>query len=412
MSIRAMFAGVTGLKSHQLRMDTIGNNIANVNTVGFKSSRLTFKEAFSQLLRGASRPGENSFGTNPIQVGLGVEVGSVDQNFSQGNLQNTGVATDLAIQGDGFFMVSDGNQDFYTRAGNFTVDAGGRLVSANNGFVVQGKQAVDGVLQETVGDITIPFDQQAAAQATQLASMGGNLDASAVAGDVRESSITVYDSLGKKHELSVEFTKTATPNEWDYAITATGGTVVSGDTGTLTFDGQGRLTGTDSTNFVFTPDGVGSNQTVEVDFGTAGSLQGLTQFAGSSTAIVRDQDGFTTGELRGFTIDATGTITGSFTNSTNQVLGQIALAEFNNPQGLVRDGENLFTESANSGEALVGFAGEGSQSAVTAGALELSNVDLSEQFTDMIATQRGFQSNARVITTADEMLQELVNLKR
>src|SRR4028118_70807 len=177
--LRSLFAGVSGLRNHQVRMDVIGNNIANVNTVAFKSGRVTFKEGFAQLLQGASRPPGDQGGINPIQVGLGMQVGSIDQLFTQGNIETTGVTTDLAIQGDSLFVVRKGNQSFYTRSGNFQIDAAGQLVSPTNGFVVQGKTYVNGVLQDGIQDIKLPFNQKVTAKATSDLNLAGNLNASA-----------------------------------------------------------------------------------------------------------------------------------------------------------------------------------------------------------------------------------------
>jgi flagellar hook protein FlgE len=413
--MRSLFAAVSGLRNNQTRMDVIGNNIANVNTVGFKSSRVTFAESLSQIIQSASRPPTGSAGSlggvNPIQIGLGMRIASIDQVFTQGNLEATGQATDLAIQGASFFVVSDGAQDFYTRVGNFTTDADGRLVMSSNGFVVQGRLANAGVLTDTVTDIRLPFGQKSAAQQTTTASLGGNLDASAVVGDQRQTSITIMDEQGGAHEMTVVFTKTA-PNQWDYAATVAGAVVSGGDTGTLVFADDGSLVSPGSTDLVFTPAGFGAAQTVTVDFGTPGSIDGLSQFASAATALIRDQNGYPMGDLTGVGIDQTGVISGSFTNGETLILGQVAMADFNNPAGMVRLTDALFTESANSGNPVIGFTGEGSQSYITAGALEMSNVDLAQEFTNMITTQRGFQSNARVITTSDEMLQELVNLGR
>ncbi len=414
--MRSLFSGVSGLRNHQIRMDVIGNNIANVNTVGYKSSRVTFEEAFAQLLQGASRPpgdsGNVSGGVNPIQVGLGMNIGSIDLLFTQGNIETTGVTTDLAIQGDSFFVVSDGTSNYFTRSGNFQLDANGRLVASTNGYVVQGKLAVDGVLTDTIQDIELPFGQKSAAKATENVSLAGNLDAEAAVGDVRETTITVFDAMGAREEVTITFTK-ASGTTWDYAVTVASGTVVSGDTGTLTFDNQGRLTTpVPSTPFVFTPASGAQDVSIAIDFGTAGTINGLSQFAAPSTAVLKDQDGYTMGDLERFSIDQTGTITGAFTNGVTLTLAQIALADFNNPAGLIRDGDNMYQVSANSGSPVVGFAGEGSQSVITSGALEMSNVDLAQEFTSMITAQRGFQSNARVITTSDEMLQEVVTLKR
>lgn len=416
MSLRAMFSGVTGLKNHQLRMDQIGNNISNVNTIGYKSSRVTFQEAISQTLSGGGRPSGDSLGTNPQQIGLGSEVASVDTNMSQGNLKNTGNNTDLAIQGDSMFVVSNGSESFYTRNGNFQVDAEGRLTLASNGMIVQGKNATDGTLNKTIGDIEIPLGKQASASATSEMELGGNLDADAATGDTRKSSMTVYDSLGNEHELTVTFEKTGN-NAWDYTFSFGGSeTINSGGSGSLAFNDDGTLDEAGSTinnPLDFDPGGGASaGQQITMDFGSDGGLDGVSQFSGSMSAVFESQDGNTTGKLKGFTIDSNGVITGKFTNSTNETLGKIALADFANPEGLSRQGESLYSESANSGAAKVGFADGTASSQITAGTLELSNVDLSEQFTNMISTQRGFQANSRVVTTADEMLRELVNLKQ
>lgn len=413
--MRSLYAAVSGLRNHQTRMDVIGNNIANSNTIGFKAGRVTFKESLTQLIQSASRPpqgaGGTTGGTNPVQVGLGMRIGSIDQVFTQGNLESTGIETDLAIQGPSFFAVSDGLRNFYTRAGNFAVDADGRLAMTSNGFVVQGRLASDGVLTDQVGDIRLPFGQKAPARATTEILLGGNLDATAEIGDERVTSITVTDSQGGPHEIAITFTKTAV-NEWDYAITVGDGAITAGAAGTITFNDDGSLADPASSDLTFTPDGFGADQTITIGWGTVDGIDGLSQFASPMTALVRDQDGFPMGDLEKIGIDQAGVISGSFTNGETLVLGQIALVDFNNPGGVARATDNLYTDSANSGEPVLGFASEGSQSLITAGSLEMSNVDLAQEFTNMITTQRGFQSNARVITTSDEMLQELVNLRR
>jgi flagellar hook protein FlgE len=421
-------------------MDVIGNNIANVNTVAYKSSRVTFEEAFAQLVQGASRPAGDasnlSGGVNPIQVGLGMNIGSIDLLFTQGNLENTGVTTDLAIQGDAFFVVSDGQRNSFTRSGNFQLDATGRLVSSTNGWVVQGRQVEDGVLTDTIGDIVLPFGQKSPANPTSSVTVGGNLDAEALEGAARDTSIVVYDETGREYEMQVKFVKDAAANTWSYYIGDPTGDPITWDEtagawtnvvqeGTLVFTDQGQLEsvtspagtvnteGDPATISVDLPvDTDTGTMPVEVDFGIVGEYSGLSQFAGASTAVAREQDGYTMGQLERIGIDQTGTITGAFTNGMNLTLGQLVLADFNNPTGLIRSGDNMYTTSANSGAAVLGFAGEGSQSVVTSGALEMSNVDLAQEFTSMITAQRGFQSNARVITSSDEMLQELVNLKR
>jgi len=415
MTMRSLFAAVSGLRNHQTRMDVIGNNIANVNTAGFKASRVTFEESLTQLIGSASRPPGDATGgvggTNPTQVGLGMTIGSIDQIFTQGNLETTGVTTDLAIQGPSFFVVSDGSQDLYTRAGNFQIDANGRLSLATHGFVAQGRIADNGTLTDTVGDLRLPIGQRSPARASTETTLGGNLDAQAEIGDQRQASITLMDAQGGPHELTLVFEKTGA-NAWSYTATVADGTINAGATGALTFNDDGTLAGPASATLDFTPAGFGAAQAVTLDFGTVGGADGLSQFASASTALIRQQDGFTMGDLEQISIDPTGLIQGAFSNGETLVLGQVAMADFNNPGGLVRLGDGLYTGSANSGDAVVGFANEGSQSFMTSGALEMSNVDLAMEFTNMITTQRGFQSNARVITTSDEMLQELVNLRR
>ena len=695
--MRSLFAGVSGLRNHQTRMDVIGNNIANVNTVGFKSSRVTFAEAFAQLLQGASRPPGDLGGINPIQIGLGSKIGSIDMNFSQGNLESTGQTTDLAIQGDGFFVVSDGSRTFYTRAGNFQLDANGRMVSPANGFKVQGINADSaGELStgSTVTDITLPFGQKSPAKATSELKLTGNLDsrdqplgtilqtqgkvyaieqngsnagagsdmsglyangaanaqilgmvpngttvamtvgattqsytyvtqdtgtgnrdfhslldlrnemandfggtfasialndttgaldfttgatgqtlsitssnpallkalaaangtlaasttkstdqfshvasqtdlvtnlrngaganlglangdaitaaankggtavaitnplltvgattdygqllaaidtslgitnidgaaidtgtgALTITGDggsanalsginiqsggagaaafntifgsqpgnyieqqaaadvTHDLALTVYDSIGNPVDLSMKFTKDPTAqNRWLWtASVPSPANITGGGSGAVTFDSNGRLetfTYTGGASSLQVDPGTGATSPVDVrlDSGKLGETNGLSQFAAPSNAVASSQDGYPMGNLQDISVDSRGVITGYFSNGINQTLAQIALASFNNPTGLLREGDNVYSESGNSGGAIIGYAGTSNQSTITPGALESSNVDLSEEFTNMIIAQRGFQANARIITTSDEMLSELVQLKR
>jgi flagellar hook protein FlgE len=415
--MRSLFAGVSGLRNHQTRLDVIGNNIANVNTVAFKASRVTFKEAFAQLLQGASRPPGDLGGINPIQIGSGMNIGSIDQLFSQGTLESTGQNTDLAIQGDSFFVVGNGNRRFYTRAGNFQLDADGRMIAPNNGFVVQGINADSaGVFSSSsrISDIILPLGQVTPARTTTAAQMKGNLNASADVGDTHSLGVTVYDGTGTPHQIDITFTNTA-PGEWEWEATSGSATLPAG-TGTVTFDATGRLLtftypGGGSV-LTITPNGACDPFDIELDAGTIGDVDGLAGFSNPSNAVIRSQDGYQSGDLESIAIDSNGVVTGFFTNGVTQALAQIALARFNNPSGLLRQGDNMFTESANSGLPVLGFAGSSDSSSITPGALENSNVDLSQEFTSMIITQRGFQANARVITTSDEMLNELVNLRR
>ena len=415
--MRALFSGVSGLRNHQTRMDVIGNNIANVNTVGFKGSRVTFKEAFFQMLSGASRSQQDLGGLNPMEIGTGVNLGSIDTLFTQGSLETTGQPLDLAIQGSALFVLGDGSQHYFTRAGDFQLDADGRMVSPSSGYVVQGVMAdAQGNLASagSVGDIKIQLGQRSAAQQTSSVSLLGNLDDSAKVGDTHSMGITVFDPAGASHQLKMLCTKTA-PGAWSWTATLDGTAVPATTPGTVTFNSNGSLA-----TFTY-PDGAsaltlttagGTAFNVTVDAGTIGGIDGLAGFANSSSAVVSSQNGYQAGDLSNISVDNRGVITGYFSNGVTRSLAQVALANFSNPSGLVRNGDNNYTESSNSGSAVIGFAGGTTSSTLTPGALESSNVDISQEFTDMIIAQRGFQANARVITTADEMLNELVNLRR
>jgi flagellar hook protein FlgE len=642
--ISSLFSGVSGLSNHQVRMDVLGNNIANINTIGFKSSRATFQEALVQNMRGAGRPSEITGGTNAVQLGLGMNVASIDNLFTQGGLETTGKITDLAIQGNGFFVLADGTGgEFYSRAGNFGFDANSYLVNPANGLYVQGKMAnADGEIPATaaVGNIQLPFGQQDPARQTTQIDLANNLnsvatesEASLVAagatnidtvtgiardgaggtheitvagvqatfsanttamglaltgaetlsslgvtqaglddgttisldngaltfnlagltlsstvteviatmnaidgitveltggeiqltrdyagdGGIRNASltmggaapagetlienlfsaggtfaansganhtfsatdtftpeggtaqspvpleievndanglamgvvgiggggitaqstdelaagvfsvdteqtqhatsITVFDSQGGKHTAVCTFTKTHMPNRWDWEMSTTGEEIIRyGSTGTVTFNPDGSLLSFDLDSgaqaFSFDPNNGAETIVVDIDAGTTGAFDGLTGFASNFTATAVNQNGYGMGILDEITIDQTGLIYGIFTNGVSRGLAQITLAQFNNEAGLMKQGRSLYINSANSGEAVQGVAGETISATISSGALESSNVDLASEFTGMITAQRGYQANARVITTSDSMLDELVNLKR
>lgn len=638
--LASLFAGVAGLRNHQVRMNVIGNNISNINTVGFKSGRSVFQEALVQTLRGAGRPSSVSGGSNPIQLGLGMNVASIDNLFTQGGLELTGQISDLAIQGNGFFILSDGNQKFYTRAGAFGFDANSYLVNPSNGLYVQGKMAdPSGTIPSTstVGNIQLPFGQQDPAKVTTRVSYGNNLDASAtrseatitnsitptngitlvsgvarngaggthaititgsnatfatgsgahiglpaaltgnetlgalgvtsatltltvdtgspititglttsstvndlvnsidildginaqlvageiqiertkagaaytvttntaVAGDIanrilgqaaggafsvangtdhdlvatdvftpsvggtpvttllgittsqttglatgvtglgdggvtigsadsglmagtasittkdtaKATSLTVFDSLGGTHTLMTNFVKSHEPNKWYWNSALQGGEVISsGGSGTVEFNSNGSLLrwGFDggADKLIFDPNNGAQLAQIDLFAGTSGKYDGLTGFSGVETVAAINQDGYGMGILDKISIDPTGLIIGIFTNGVSRNLAQITLADFNNEAGLLKSGESLFQTSANSGEGIEGVAGETVSATISSGALESANVDLAQEFTNMIIAQRGFQSNARVITTSDNMLDDLVNLKR
>ena len=673
--MRSLFAGVSGLKNHQVKMDVIGNNIANINTVGFKAGRVTFQESLNQTIKDATRAHSGKGGINPQQVGLGMSIGSIDTLFTQGNLETTGNSTDLAIQGDAFFVLSDGVGEYYGRAGNFVVDGEGRLVAPKNGYVVQGKMADEsGKISSgsQIQDIVLPFGQKSPARATTQIDYQCNLDSntraleqvwsadfskkaqisssaafatvdastnntielytndagsaaspvtitidntSATALDASElvarinagiadtdlqgklkaevasvgtgegirlatvdtggsdtyisltannlllnsanvassqteygtrladatavpaildtelndlpavvtdltdgdtinitgtnaegkvvsekftyntasahtiqdlltaindaftgstatldsdgsilltdstsgetqttvtltftddnsgsvmnvpnfsdvqtgrdagehtASITVYDSKGATHIVSLTFTNQSTdtsPNVWSWEAAVDNGdiTPTAGDTGQVRFNNDGSLavfTVTDAQPLTFDPENGSETVSITLNGGNAGSLAGITQLDSPTTTVAKNQDGYGMGNLQTISIAENGEITGHFSNGVSQNLAQIVLAKFNNPAGLLREGDNMYKVSANSGTAVKGTIGGGVQASLASGALEMSNVDLAEEFTDMIVAQRGFQANSRVITTADTLLDEITRLKR
>ena len=422
--MRSMFSAISGLRAHQTWMDVIGNNIANVNTTGFKVGRVRFTDILSQLVRGASGPTETRGGINPLQIGLGAVVGAVDTIHTQGALQLTGKPSDLAIQGDGFFVVSDGSQTLYTRDGAFDIGSDLRLVNPSNGFYVLGWQADANGNVDTagpVGPITIPIGQQLDAVPTTQITVQGNLNANqdpAAATPHFVTKVSITDSLGKRHEFYILFNK-ARPNTWNYTLQeddprtspteddpdfALGGTI----SGRLVFDADGNLDlAASSIGAVVLNSTAGgaSSITVTPDFSR------LTQLAAPYSANAA-ANGAPAGSLTTFTVSQSGQVLGIYSNGVTKVIGQIALALFTNPGGLMKVGGNAYLPTLNSGEPIVGPADSGGRGKIASGYLEMSNVDLAQEFTSMIMAQRGFQANSRVITTSDEVLQELVNLRR
>lgn len=392
--LRSLFSGISGLRSHQTMLDVTGNNIANVNTTGYKSSQTQFQDTLSQVLQNAGAPQAGVGGTNPAQVGLGVRVAGITTNFTQGAAQLTGRSTDMMIQGDGFFVVSKGGQNFYTRAGSFDFDSSGQMVLPGDGALVQGWAAVNGVVDTNTAltDLRVPTGALMPARATTKAPFAGNLQQDAAVGTILDRTVKAYDATGNARQIALTFTKSATG--WSLAATDGAATVTPG---ALTFD---PTTGALTSAGTFTLGGV------NVD------ISKITGFAGLDSVKPGIQDGYSAGQLQSFALGADGTITGAFSNGLKQVIGRMALAGFNNPAGLSKAGGSLYTTSVNSGDPQVGIAGGAGRGTLAGGALEMSNVDLSSEFTQLIIAQRGFQANSRVITTSDEVLQELVNLKR
>ncbi|MDJ0767464.1 MAG: flagellar hook protein FlgE [Ilumatobacter sp.] len=409
-----MSSALSGLRNHQVMLDVVGNDIANVSTVGFKSSTTVFSDVLTQTLNGASVPSAVTAGTNPAQIGLGSRLAGTIQSFTQGAIQRTGRSTDLAIQGDGFFIVDDGGQPLYTRAGALAIDAAGTLATPD-GMLVQGwmadasgainTNASIGPVEISVGDLLPPV------QTTDV-ELGGNLAADSPVGTISSLTVAVYDDQGTAVPLNLAVTKTAA-DEW--TVTATAGTppaAVALTDNVLTFDGFGELTAPADRNMNIAAGALpGFGGAVTIDLGGATQAGRITQYAGSPTAGVIRQNGSAAGALQTFTIGQDGVVTGNYSNGRTRPIGQVALAVFSNPGGLERVA-GAWRETPNSGLAQVGGAGVGARGLLSAGTLEMSNVDLAEEFTRLIVAQRGFQGNARVITTADEVLQEVVNLRR
>jgi flagellar hook protein FlgE len=403
----ALYNGVSGLSTLSESLNVIGDNLANVNTTGFKSSNALFETVFSQTLTGATGPSENTLGTNPIQVGLGVKLSTIVRDFTQGSLNSTGKSGDLAIQDNGFFILSDGIGQAYTRDGSFGLAVDGTLVDPATGLRVQGYQAVNGVITSTgsVGDIVIPIGMSIA-QATSNALFSGNFDAASAIGDSYTlSGLHVFDSLGNAVPLDITFTKTGT-NDVTYVAESPTGTIVG--TGIITYDTNGQFVGV--TNDLISIDrsaqGAVSPLDVTLDF------TGTTFLSGENSLALGSQNGYPIGSLEEYFVGVDGVITGFFSNGQTLILGQVALATFPNQQGLLTIGNNLYVTSANSGEPNIGEAGTGGKGTIVGGFLEGSNVDLSRELTNIIIAQTGFQANTRTITTADKLLQEVLTLVR
>lgn len=537
--LNSLYSAVSGLNAHQTMLDVIGNNIANVNTLGYKSSSVTFADTFSQFVSYGTNGSEDTGGVNSYQIGLGTKVSSINSDWSQGTFESTGSTTDLALEGDGLFVLSLNGSTYYSRAGNFEFDSAGNLVDSSTGAIVQGKMATDdGVIPagNSLENIAITSDmEKIAAVATKnvvwtgnLSSASsvtrsqevvddGNLNSGAAVGDVETSTstvydpngtaytltttytktaadawdmtysvadedgnvivdntaspesltfdtdgsiltgttsipvndsgtgidfdidisgvtqtattttlsttvddnreatavdgtVTVYDSLGESHILTVTFTKTSDNNwNWSCSVPSDSGTITDG-TGTITFDQDGAVESVSSSTITLTPEGGASSQNITLDFGE--SFGGITQSSSDSVVSATSQDGSASATLSDISIDSYGVITGVYSNGYTKELAQILVATFSNTSALTSVGDNMYTISANTGSAVISEPGETSNTTIESGALEQSNVDLSEEFTSMIIAQRGFQANARIVTVSDDILQETTNLVR
>lgn len=413
--LRSMYSGVSGLRSHQTMMDVVGNNIANVNTAGYKSSTTVFQDVLSQTLQGASGPQGGLGGTNPAQVGLGVKMGAVSTNWSQGATQLTGRATDLAIQGDGFFAVQQGAETLYTRAGSFNFDANGTLVTPQGGSVLGWMAGPDGRINPNgpLQAVQLPVGQTIAPVTTSSVRLGGNLPADSPIGTEIVNSINLFDSQGAKVPLTLTYTKTA-ENTWSVTGMMPGSETPALDEN-LTWDPATAgfvAGGAPVTELTFTPPATAGTFTGPVTLALGTAAEPMTQYAGQNSIGALFQNGAAMGSLQSFSIGPDGTVIGVFSNGIRQPVGQVAMANFANPGGMEKVGGSMYRPSANSGLVQAGTAGTGGRGLLSGGVIEMSNVDLAAEFTNLIVAQRGFQANSRIISASDELLQDLVNLKR
>jgi flagellar hook protein FlgE len=430
---------LSGLTAESTALSAIANNLSNQNTTGYKDTSVLFSDLFYQNL-GTTGSGD------PIQVGAGVEIGSMPSLFTQGSISATGVPTDVAIQGSGFFAVQNANGTIdYTRAGDFSVDSNNFLVTSD-GQQVLGYPAVNGVINTGAGIAPLQLGAGTISPPTATANvqLTLNLDASSPAGTTFSTPITIYDSLGAAHTLTATFTSAGPsaatgPDQgdstWTYSLsvpsTDLNPTVVGGvstpqtgivSTGTLTFNGDGvlvadggtaaaptlgNITGIPITGFADGAENMSFNWNV-----LNGTSPVITQVAATSSTTSAGQDGSSSGSLVNFAIGSDGTITGSFSNGETEALGQLALANFANVNGLQLNGSTDFTPTLASGPAVVGIPGSGELGTLSGGSLELSNVDIATEFANLIVAQRGFEADAKAVTTFDQILQDTIALKQ
>ncbi len=407
--IGSLFAGISGLNANATAMTVIGDNIANVNTTAFKANRSSFANVLSQSLGGSTGN----------DIGRGVEFWGTSPLWTQGSLENTGSATDLAINGKGFFIVNDpSGASFYTRAGQFYLDEVGNLVNPDD-LIVQGYQVDANGNLGNVSDISIPGERVSPPSPTTTFTFDINLDASAAPGATYSTSQSVYDSLGNAIPLTLTFTKQAAPAVRTWVVSGTvpapngPGVAFTGGT-TFTFNDRGDLIlpAGDLTLDINMGNGA-ANMSIAWDLVDAsGPLGDVTGYSSASNTTFQYQDGYAAGVLRGISVDESGIVTAAYSNGQLIPVFQVAMADFPSYEGLTKLGKNLYAASLNSGQPLPGVAGNGRLGNISPMAIEMSNVDLAQEFVKMITTQRAFQANSRVITTSDEILAELINLKR
>jgi flagellar hook protein FlgE len=403
---------LSGLQADSSWLNVISNNLANLDTVGYKDQGLNFGDIFAQM-QGMSGNGD------PIQIGSGVQVTSENSNFSNGTVQSTGIASNMALQGNGFFEVNNNGTTSYTRAGDFSVNSSGQLVTSS-GQLVMGYPAAGGVVATSgaLGPITVNQTGTIAGTPTTSFETPTNLDSSSPVGTTFSTPLTVYDSQGTPQTLTIQYTNTAA-NSWSYKITlpaaATGGaagatTTIS--TGTMTFNSSGQLTTPSGSvagiNITGLADGA-APMSLTWNLGAAGSSD-ITQLDATSATSAITQNGFGVGTLSGYSVAADGTVDGQFSNGQTQALGQVAVVSFANVQGLSQSNNGDFQATTASGTADVGVAGAGGNGTIEGGAVEQSNVDLSAEFSNMIVAQQGYEANAKALTTLDQISQATIQL--
>ncbi len=420
--VSSLYIGASGLLSNSLELEVVGDNVANSNTIGFKGSRAAFADVLGDTIIGGNG-----------QLGLGVRAQTVQKIFTQGSLTSTGIATDMAVQGPGLFVVEGPDGPLYTRNGQFTLNQDGHLTSLE-GLRVQGYVAdANGVVTPGTGldDLQLA-DATSPPLATSNLVIHANLDSQATvlgvpfdATDPANTSnfsttMTVYDSLGAAHDIDLHYVNLG-GGTWEWHAVTDGANVDGGTpgvpfelgTGTLTFDGAGNLSAVAGNTITLDPTGVAPSQTITLDMGDpATGAVGITQFAAPSATSFLSQDGHTAGTLAGIKVDENGNVIGAFTNGETRTLAQVALADFPAPDELGRIGGNLYRAFADAGEPNIGAPGSGGRGTLVQGALEQSNVDLASELIRMIVVQRAFQANSKTLTTADQMAAELVQIKR
>lgn len=420
----AFYASLSGLSTNSSSLNVIGNNLANLNTVGFKSSQTTFQDLFGVAL-GASTTSGNG---NPINIGLGSRLGAVGQNFGQGSFQSTSNVTDMAIEGAGFFTLQQKTgARAYSRAGNFTIDKTGFLVDPNGSNVMGWNRNAAGIIDTTVpvGLVRIDTGITNPPKATSNFSLSANLNATAAVAATFSSPVQIFDGLGGSHTAIVTYTKTAA-NTWTYNLTTDdpAAVVTQPVNRTLVFNSSGKLLSVGGVAIPALPpypnpaisiagwtDGAGATALTWNLIDTQGNST-ISQFASPSSTSNTVQDGYGAGTIRSLVVDQDGIITGNFSNGQTVPLSQVAISLFNNIQGLAKTGQNYWSETLASGSSSIGLANQGGRGSTLGANLELSNVDVAEEFTKLIVSQRGYQANSRIVTTADELLQETLNLKR